>query len=135
MRVATILSVSLGLALTAGCGRGTDSRRDDGSRPVPPALAGPLVYERGGGLSGSTNRVRLEPDGRATFTAEAIGERTVDLRPAELEEVERALDRVDLAKLPAKFVPAEPTPDTFVHEVTYQARRSSRRIPPMCRTS
>lgn len=123
MRVPTILIATMGLALVAGCGGGEkDSRSDDGSGPDPPALAGPLVYGRGGGFAGSSNLVRLRPDGRATFATEGVGERAAKLQPAELEKVERALARVDLAELPARFVASESEsgPDRFVHEVTYQ---------------
>lgn len=62
----------------------------------------------------------MQPGGRAEYAPERIGERTAELRPAELEEVARALAGVDLAKLPARIVGAEPIPDAFGHTVTYR---------------
>lgn len=136
MRMAMVL-VGLGVALLAGCG-GDSAREDSGEDRAgddAPPLAGPLVYERSGGLAGDKSQITLRPDGRATFATERlalqpggrgqysperIGERTAKLAPVELEEVERALARVDLAKLPARIVGAEPIPDAFGHSVAYQ---------------
>jgi hypothetical protein len=118
--------VSVGLALVAACGGDEeDSGRNDGIRPDPPALAGPLVYERFGGLAGRASQIRLEPDGRATFATEGIGERAANVRPAELKEVERALARVDLEKLSSDFSDPDPNPDSFSHRVTYQGETVS----------
>lgn len=110
----------LWLALLVGCG-GEGASEDPGSQTQDvSALASPLIYQRSGGLAGRTSEMRLQPDGRARFATEGIGEHTARLRPAELEKVERLLARVDLARMPDEFVEPEPHPDTFSHRVTYR---------------
>lgn len=114
----------IALALLGACGGGDDE--PDGGGEEPAALEGPLVYVRGGGLDGRTKRVRLEPDGRGVFATQRLGERSDRLTPAELEDVERALVRADLAGLGSKsFVDPDPNPDTFIHQVSYRGETVS----------
>lgn len=135
MRKAIVLA-GLCTALLAGCG-GNGAREDAPDRGTgdAPALAGPLVYERFAGSTPETSKITLQADGRATlaieqlalqpdtdgeYKLERVGERRATLAPAELEDVEHALARVDLAKLPAEILPPEPIPDAGGDSVTYQ---------------
>lgn len=59
--------------LLAGCG-GDGAPEDGGGDGASdaPALVGPLVYERSGGLAAEKSQITLRPDGRATFATERI---------------------------------------------------------------
>lgn len=122
MRTAIVLA-GIALAALGGCG-GDDE--PDGGGEKPAALEGRLVYVRGGGFDGRTRRVRVEPDGRAVFATQRIGERPGRLTAQELEEVERAVARADLADLGSQsFTDPDPDPDTFIHQVSYRGETVS----------
>lgn len=127
--------VMCGIALLAGCGgEGGGERRGGEPRGEAPALEGRLVYERFAGSSAETSKLVLRPDGRAElaieqlalqpgtdgkYLPEQMGERSVELRPPELEMVQRAVAGVDFDELPAEILPAEPVPDAGGDKLTY----------------
>jgi hypothetical protein len=109
--------VALALLALAGCGKDASPRGND---PRPPGdLAGPLVYQRAGGLAGRADTFTLAPDGRARVISRLTGTRSVTLKPAELAGVKRALGGVDLSRLHAEYQPPRPVADGVAERVTY----------------
>jgi hypothetical protein len=113
MRMAILTGLALALAVAAGCGSD-----DGGTGDEKPALAGPLTYERGGGLAGRRDRLVLQPDGTAKVTA--FGRtREVELAGKELDRVAAALDSAELSSLPARSTSPKPVPDAFGYRIQY----------------
>lgn len=115
--------VALAVFALAGCGKDASPHSNN---PRPPGdLAGPLVYQRAGGLAGRTDTFTLAPDGRAQVTSRVTGARSVTLKPAELAGVNRALRGVDLSQLKAEYQPPRPVADGVAERVTYDGETVS----------
>lgn len=125
MRAASLLAVA-GVLLLIGCGKDSNGpggeRRDRGNATK---LEGRLLYRRDGGLAGVSDELTLEPDGRGTLSRRLSGRRSVMLRPAERQDVARALAAVDLTELDDEYKPSEPVPDGFGESVMYDGETVS----------
>ena len=106
-----VLLAGLALVLLVGCG-------DDDGGGGKAALAGPLSYERGGGVAGRRDRLVLQPDGTAKLT---VRDRTreVELEPAELDRIAAEIERADLPSLPEDSTAPRPVPDAFGYRIQY----------------
>jgi hypothetical protein len=113
MLMRTLLLAGLALALLAGCG---DDEGGSGGNAAK--LAGPVTYERGGGLAGRRDRLVVQPDGRAKLTVRTQT-KSIRLSDAELADLGRELDRADLDSLPADSTSRRPVPDTFGYRIIY----------------
>jgi hypothetical protein len=111
MLMRTMLLAGLALVLLAGCG-------DDDGGEGKPALAGTLIYERGGGLAGRRDRLVLQPDGRAKVTARGKT-REVELKPRELDRIAAEVEKADLPSVPERSTSPKPIPDTFAYRIQY----------------
>jgi hypothetical protein len=111
MRAAILAGLALALALPAGCG-------DDGGGGDKPVLAGPLVYERGGGIAGRRDRLVLQPDGTAKLTVYGKT-REVSLKPSEIDRVAAELEQADLPSVPEHSTSPKPVPDAFGYHIRY----------------
>lgn len=109
------IAVFLVLLTTAGCGG------DDGTG----GLSGPLTYSRGGGIAGRMDRLVVRPDGTARITTRRGGERTIELTPRRLADLERDLRDADFGDAPTESQSDPPIPDTFGHRVVYEGRTVS----------
>jgi hypothetical protein len=111
MLMRTLLLAGLALVLLAGCG-------DDGSGGGKAKLAGPLTYERGGGIAGRRDRLVVQPDGSAKLT---VRERTKPIRltDAELAKLRSDLEQTDLGSLPKNSTADRPVPDAFGYRISY----------------
>ena len=105
----TILA-GLALVLLAGCGS-DDEGGGGGSEPAA-TLAGPVTYERGGGIAGRRDRLVVQPDGSAELT---VREKTtqVTVPDKDLATLARDLESAELASLPRNSTTKPPVPDTF----------------------
>jgi hypothetical protein len=90
-----------------------------GGESAAATLRGPLDYQRSGGLAGVTERLALQPSGRARLETRAR-RRSFTLPRAERRRVERAVAAAHLArvKVPGHGI----TPDAFVYSLTYRGR-------------
>jgi len=111
----TILA-GLALVLLAGCGA-EDEGGGGGSEPAA-TLAGPVTYERGGGIAGRRDRLVVQPDGSAELT---VREKTtqVTIPDKDLARLARDLESAELASLPRNSTTKPPVPDTFAYRVSY----------------
>jgi hypothetical protein len=100
----------LAVVLLAGCGS------DDGGGKA--SLAGPLIYERGGGFAGRQDRLVVQPDGRAKVTVRDKT-REVKLKPAELDRIAADVEAADLPSVPADSRAPKPVPDAFGYRIQY----------------
>ena len=107
----TLLLAGLALVLLAGCG-------DDEDGGGKPALAGTLIYERGGGLAGRRDRLVVAPDGRAKLTVRGKT-RDVELKPQELDRIAAEVKKADLPSVPERSTSPKPIPDTFAYRIQY----------------
>ncbi len=114
MRIAALLA-GLVLAALAGCGDDDGGGTGGGERP---ALAGPLTYERGGGIAGRRDRLVVQPDGNAELTVRER-KKSIRLTDGELDALGRELEQADLPSLPPNSTSKQPVPDTFGHRVAY----------------
>jgi hypothetical protein len=113
MLMRTLLLVGLALVLLAGCGDD-----DGGAGEKPAGLAGPVTYERGGGVAGRRDRLVVQPDGSAKLTVRTAT-KSIRLSDAELADLRRELETADLASLPSDSTSRRPVPDTFGYRVIY----------------
>jgi hypothetical protein len=111
MLMRALLLAGLALALLAGCG-------DDGGGEKAAALAGPVTYERGGGVAGRRDRLVVQPDGSAKLTVRTAT-KSIRLSDAELADLRQELDTADLPSLPPDSTSRRPLPDTFGYRVIY----------------
>jgi hypothetical protein len=86
MLMRTLLLVGLALVLLAGCGDD-----DGGAGEKPAGLAGPVTYERGGGVAGRRDRLVVQPDGSAKLTVRTAT-KSIRLSDAELADLRRELE-------------------------------------------
>jgi hypothetical protein len=114
MLMRTMLLAGLALLLLAGCGD------DGGGGDDKPALAGPLTYERGGGVAGRRDRLVLQPDGRAKLTVQDKT-REVELKSTDLDRIAAEVEQADLPSVPARSTSPKPVPDAFGHRIRYGA--------------
>jgi hypothetical protein len=114
MLMRTAILAGLALVLLAGCGGDGD---DDGGGGKA-QLAGPLIYERGGGLAGRRDRLVVQPDGTAKLT---IRDKTseIELKPAEFDRLAAEVERADLASVPSRSTSPKPIPDAFGYRIQY----------------
>jgi hypothetical protein len=105
MRMAIL--AGLAVVLLAGCGS------DDKA-----SLAGPVTYERGGGIAGRRDRLVVRPDGSATLTVRDRS-KPVKLTGKELDALAADLERADLGSLPRESTAPKPVPDAFGYRVSY----------------
>ncbi len=115
MLMRTLLLAGIALVLLAGCG---DDGGSDGGAEKSATLAGPVTYERGGGVAGRRDRLVVEPDGKAKLTVQTAT-KSIQLSDAELADLQRELAKADLTSLPADSTSKTPVPDTFGYRVTY----------------
>ena len=115
MRV-TILA-GLALVLLAGCGSDDEGGGGGGGEPAA-TLAGPVTYERGGGIAGRRDRLVVQPDGSAELT---VREKTtqVTVPDKDLATLARDLESAQLASLPRNSTTKPPVPDAFAYRVSY----------------
>ena len=106
-----LLATGIALVLLAGCG-------DDGGGGGKPALAGPLTYERGGGIAGRRDRLVVQPDGRAELTVQETT-KAIRLTDGELAKLGHDLDDAHLGSVPANSTSDRPVPDAFGYRVNY----------------
>jgi len=109
-----LLLAGFALVLLAGCGD------DDGAGggEQAPSLAGPMTYERGGGIAGRRDRLIVQPDGTAELTVRDKT-KSIELTDKELAELGRDLEHADVASLPKDSTSKRAVPDTFGYRVTY----------------
>jgi len=115
MLMRMIVLTSLVAALVAGCG-------DDGGGggDAKPTLAGPLTYERGGGIQGRRDRLIVQPDHSAKLTT--FGKtREFELKAKEFDSLAAEVEKADLASVPERSTSPRPIPDTFGHRIQYDA--------------
>jgi hypothetical protein len=105
MRMAIL--AGLAVVLLAGCGS------DDKA-----SLAGPVTYERGGGIAGRRDRLVVRPDGSATLTVRDRS-KPVKLTGKELDALAADLESADLGSLPSESTSERPVPDAFGYRVSY----------------
>ena len=74
-----------------------------------PTLAGPVTYERGGGVAGRRDRLVVEPDGKAKLTVQTAT-KSIQLSDAELADLQRELAKADLTSLPQSPPARRPCP-------------------------
>ena len=122
MARSTLLVAALGLVLAACGAEPEEPERPPQREGGAPALAGPLVYSRGGGIAGGSYRLTIAPDGRGRLETFGAPTRDVRLEPAELAAVAERLRAADLAAQPARFAPERPMPDAFGHRVVYAGK-------------
>lgn len=99
-------------ALVAGCGGD-----DEAEAPSAPPSGTLVVYERGGGIAGVQEELRVERDGRATVTTGGPdgGRATFDLGDAELQRLADEVAAADLSDPPGP--PDTACADCFVYRV------------------
>ena len=110
----TTILAGLALVLLAGCG-GDDGGGSGGEKTQ---LAGPLTYERGGGIAGRRDRLVVQPDGTAKLT---VRDKTseIELEPADLDRLAAEVERADLASVPSRSTSPKPIPDAFGYRIEY----------------
>jgi hypothetical protein len=111
-----LLLAGLALVLLAGCGDDDNGGSTGGEKPV--TLAGPVTYERGGGIAGRRDRLIVQPDGNAKLTVQTAT-KSIRLSDSELSALGRELERADLPSLPKSSVSKPPVPDAFGYRVIY----------------
>jgi hypothetical protein len=110
-----MVALVAGLALVASAGCGDDG---GGGGSGKPALAGPLTYERGGGIMGRRDRLVVQPDRSAKLTT--FGKtRAFELTAKEFDTLAVAVRKADLPSVPASSTSPRPVPDTFGHRIQY----------------
>jgi hypothetical protein len=118
MRMVALLA-GLALIAVAGCG---DDDGGGGGGGKGAALAGPLTFERGGGIAGRRDRLIVQPDGNAELTVRNET-KTIQLTDGELDTLGRRLEKADLASVPPDSTSSTPVPDAFGYRVAYDGAR------------
>jgi hypothetical protein len=112
--VRTIALIGAVAMLLAGCG---------GSGDDPD---GPIVFERGGGMTGAFIGVEIEPDGQATLTTAELGKekvRSFEVSDAELAEIRAHLDAADVESLGENVT--DDCMDCFGYTLEYGSERAT----------
>ena len=122
MRMVALLA-GLALMAVAGCG-------DDDGGGGGKALAGPLTFERGGGIAGRRDRLIVQPDGNAELTVRDKT-KSIQLTDGELDTLGRRLEQADLATVPPDSTSRSPVPDAFGYRVAYDGARVTTDDPAM----
>lgn len=118
--VGVCVAISLGVMACGGDEPGGKAPEDETSSA--PALQGPLVYTRAGGLAGRIERLEVAPDGRAKLSAVRGKSRTFSLAPAELDRLKQLVASADLASVEADSAPSRPVPDGISQRIEYGGR-------------
>ena len=117
MLMRTLLLAGIVLVLLTGCGD-DDGGGSTGGGEKPATLAGPVTYERGGGIAGRRDRLIVQPDGNAKLTVQTAT-KAIRLSDTELADLGREIERADLPSLPKNSTSKPPVPDTFGYRVIY----------------
>jgi hypothetical protein len=92
--------------LVAGCGGGGGAERPAATRapaPSPTPITGTIDFSWSGTIVGREDRLRIEPDGRATLRSHGGAQRALDLPDRVVERIRDDVTRADLPDLDAHY--------------------------------
>lgn len=106
---------TMGLLLGSAAG---SSRALAGAAVAPARLL--VAYHRTGGFLGLDDRLSVTQNGLATHTARDGSQQVFQLPPADLAELQDALEAADFPSLKAKYLPEFPVSDGFTYTLTHR---------------
>lgn len=101
--------VGLVAVMAAGCGGGEAAAE----------MSGELHFVRSGGFAGEHDELTIQPNGDAALTVRSGDAAQFRLSDEEMDDLQSALDGVDLAGMDSDLTSEKPAPDAFMYSVTY----------------